>query len=195
MDDPEGHFQQGQEKPPEEEMREEEAENKEMERLNERANEAAARDAEAQQRAADQAVLDSHKDGWDDKDGVCHVGPMKPEDLGREQNPFQEGLDKLNPLNGNKGGENADTELGRQKHQEFSEKAEAKGWQTEPRLTDPLTGKTVKPDAVTKTGKPVELKPNTKSGRAAGKSQLRKYERATGKQGRVVYYDKNKKQP
>ncbi len=94
---------------------------------------------------------------------------------------------------GGKGGENSDAELGREKHQEFFDKAKAKGWQVEPRLTDPETGKTVKPDTLTNAGKPVELKPKTNSGRAAGKRQLRKYERATGKKGRVVYYDKNKK--
>jgi len=92
---------------------------------------------------------------------------------------------------GGRGGENSDTELGREKHEEFFKKARAKGWQVEPRLKDPTTGKTVKPDAVTKKGKPVELKPPTASGRAAGRTQLRKYERATGKKGRVVHYKKD----
>jgi hypothetical protein len=89
-----------------------------------------------------------------------------------------------------RGGQHADTELGHDKHREFSEKAKAKGWQVEPRLIDPKTGKTVKPDAVTKTGKPVELKPNTASGQRKGRQQLKGQERATGKKGRVVYYDK-----
>jgi hypothetical protein len=91
-----------------------------------------------------------------------------------------------------RGGQNDDTKAGQDAHRDFSEKAKAKGWQVEPRLTDPKTGQTVKPDAVTGTGKPVELKPNTASGRAKGRSQLKKYERATGKKGRVVYYDKPK---
>ncbi len=93
---------------------------------------------------------------------------------------------------GKKGGENSDAVLGREKHAEFSEKAKAKGWETEPRLTDPKTGKQVKPDAVTKSGHPVEYKPRTPSGKAAGRRQLKKYERATGKKGRVIYYDKKK---
>jgi hypothetical protein len=68
----------------------------------------------------------------------------------------------------------------------------ASAWPAVMAQPDPKTGKTIKPDAVTKTGKPVELKPRTKSGRAAGKSQLPKYERTTGKKGRIVYYDKGK---
>lgn len=81
---------------------------------------------------------------------------------------------------------------GRKAHADFSQKAAAKGWQVEPRLTDPKTGKTVIPDAVTPSGHPVELKPNTPSGRAQGKRQLPKYERATGENGRVIYYDPSK---
>jgi hypothetical protein len=104
-----------------------------------------------------------------------------------EPSPASGGIRK-----GNKGGENADAKVGREKHQEFFQKAKAKGWQVEPRLTDPKTGKIVKPDTVTKNGKPVELKPKTASGQAAGKRQLPKYQRATGKKGRVVYYDKSK---
>jgi len=78
---------------------------------------------------------------------------------------------------------------GREAHREFADKVKAKpGWQSEPRLVDPATGKTVIPDAVTPKGHPVELKPNTPSGRAQGRRQLPKYERATGKKGRVVYY-------
>jgi RHS repeat-associated protein len=93
-----------------------------------------------------------------------------------------------------RGGETADTIAGRQAHAEFAAKVKQKpGWQSEPSLTDPATGKTVKPDAVSRAGRPVELKPNTPSGRAAGRRQLPKYERATGKQGRVVYH--NKKDP
>lgn len=78
---------------------------------------------------------------------------------------------------------------GREAHKEFAEKVKDKGWQSEPRLVDPKTGKTVIPDAVTKSGRPVELKPNTKSGRRQGRRQIKKYERATGKKGRVVYYN------
>ena len=77
-------------------------------------------------------------------------------------------------------------------HKDFSKKADAKGWTVTPTLKDPKTGKTVKPDAVTKSGKPVELKPNTPSGKAKGANQLPKYERATGQKGRVVTYDPNK---
>ena len=90
-------------------------------------------------------------------------------------------------------GENAAAARGRQAHKEFAEKVKNKpGWQSEPRLTDPKTGKTVKPDAVTPSGKPVELKPDTPSGRAQGARQLPKYERATGEKGKVVYYDPEK---
>jgi RHS repeat-associated protein len=78
---------------------------------------------------------------------------------------------------------------GKDAHADFSEKAAAKGWTVNPRLTDPLTGKTVIPDAVTPSGHPVELKPSTPTGVAKGESQLPKYERATGNNGRVVYYD------
>lgn len=89
-----------------------------------------------------------------------------------------------------KAGENATTKAGRAAHQEFAEKVKQKpGWKSEPSLTDPKTGKTVKPDALTPSGKPVELKPNTPSGRAKGKQQMEKYERAAGKSGRVVYYE------
>jgi hypothetical protein len=78
---------------------------------------------------------------------------------------------------------------GKQAHNDFADKVKQKpGWQSEPSLTDPATGKTVKPDAVTPSGRPVELKPNTSSGRSKGASQIKKYERATGKKGRVVYY-------
>jgi hypothetical protein len=74
-------------------------------------------------------------------------------------------------------------------HEDFSNKAKAKGWDVTPTLKDPQTGKNVRPDAVTRSGKPVELKPNTPSGKAKGAKQLPKYERATGQKGRVVTYD------
>ncbi|MGK9126705.1 DUF6443 domain-containing protein [Olivibacter sp. SA151] len=77
---------------------------------------------------------------------------------------------------------------GKAAHSEFTEKAKAKGWDTNVRMTDPKTGKTVIADAVTKSGHPVELKPNTPSGQAKGAKQLPKYERATGENGRVIYY-------
>lgn len=83
-------------------------------------------------------------------------------------------------------------ELGKKAHADFKAKVEAKGWKSEPTLTDPATGKKVKPDAVTLSGKPVELKPNTPSGVAKGKSQLKAQERATGEKGRVVTYDPEK---
>jgi len=82
---------------------------------------------------------------------------------------------------------------GKKAHSEFSEKAAAKGWDVEPRLTDPKTGKTVIPDAVTPSGHPIELKPNTPSGRAKGSQQIKKYERATNSNGRVIYYDPEKR--
>jgi len=92
-----------------------------------------------------------------------------------------------------KGGENAAAARGREAHKEFAEKVKNKpGWQSEPSLTDPKTGKTVKPDAVTPSGKPVELKPKTDSGKAQGARQLPKYERATGKNGKVIYYEPKK---
>ena len=78
---------------------------------------------------------------------------------------------------------------GKQAHTDFSEKAAAKGWDVNPRLTDPKTGKTVIPDAVTPSGHPVELKPNTPSGVKKGEQQLPKYERAKDNNGRVVYYN------
>ena len=74
-------------------------------------------------------------------------------------------------------------------HADFFKRAEEKGWDVEPRLTDPQTGETVIPDAVTTSGHPLELKPNTPSGKAKGKSQLPKYERATNSNGRVIYYN------
>jgi hypothetical protein len=55
-----------------------------------------------------------------------------------------------------------------------------------PRLTDPQTGKTGIPDAVTSSGRPVELKPNTASDVKKGEQQSPKYKRATDNKGRVV---------
>ena len=78
---------------------------------------------------------------------------------------------------------------GKKAHSNFTKKANAKGWTTGKGYTDPATGKTVIPDAVTNSGHPLELKPNTSTGRAKGKKQIKKYERATGKNGRVIYYD------
>ena len=89
-----------------------------------------------------------------------------------------------------RGGETAAAAKGRLEHEKFRQRVGNKpGWQPNPRLVDPVTGKTVIPDAITPSGRPVELKPNTRSGRAAGKAQLKKYERATGKKGRLLYYD------
>jgi hypothetical protein len=104
-------------------------------------------------------------------------------------------LPEIVPLGGGpsgavRGGESAAAAAGRLVHEAFKVQVRAKpGWLAAPRLVDPLTGKTVIPDAVTPSGRPVELKPNTPSGRAAGASQLPKYERATGRPGRVIYYD------
>jgi RHS repeat-associated protein len=81
---------------------------------------------------------------------------------------------------------------GKKAHSEFSAKAASKGWEINPRLKDPKTGKTVIPDAVTPGGHPLELKPNTPTGKAKGVSQLPKYERATGNNGRIIYYDPKK---
>ncbi|WP_437565852.1 RHS repeat-associated core domain-containing protein [Sorangium sp. So ce542] len=89
-----------------------------------------------------------------------------------------------------RGGDSATAARGRSVHREFADKVKAKpGWQAEPRLVDPATGKIVVPDAVTPKGHPIELKPNTPSGRAAGRRQMTRYERATGKKGRIIYYD------
>jgi hypothetical protein len=83
---------------------------------------------------------------------------------------------------------------GREQHKDFAEKVKAKpGWKSEPPVTDPKTGRKVKPDAVSRGGRPVELKPNTTSGRAKGRRQLPGQERATGKRGRVVYYEPKRK--
>ena len=87
-------------------------------------------------------------------------------------------------------GETRAASSGRAEHEAFKEKVKSKpGWQSEPTLVDPRTGKTVKPDALSPSGKPVELKPDTPTGRKAGRYQLKKYERAAGKKGRVVYYE------
>jgi RHS repeat-associated protein len=87
-------------------------------------------------------------------------------------------------------GENAAAKAGREAHAEFAETVKKKpGWQSQPSVKDPVTGKVVKPDARSPSGKPVELKPKTESGKAKGKTQLKQQERATGKKGRVVYYD------
>ena len=85
---------------------------------------------------------------------------------------------------------------GNSAHKDFKAKVQNKsGWQAEPRIKDPQTGKTLKPDAMTPGGKPVELKPNTKSGRAKGARQIKKYENATGQSGKVIYYDPAKIKP
>jgi RHS repeat-associated protein len=79
---------------------------------------------------------------------------------------------------------------GRKQHKNFADKVKNKsGWKSEPSLKDPETGKTVKPDAVTRGGRPLELKPKTPSGRKKGERQIKPQERATGKKGRVVYYE------
>jgi RHS repeat-associated protein len=91
-----------------------------------------------------------------------------------------------------RGGETAATKAGREAHQKFAERVRGKaadGWQSEPKVTGPH-GETLRPDAISPSGRPVELKPNTPSGHRRGEAQLRKYEAATGKQGRVVYYNK-----
>src|SRR5262249_5954560 len=86
-------------------------------------------------------------------------------------------------------GENAAAAAGRAAHKDFAAKVKAKpGWTSQPRLTDPKTGKGVEPDATTRSGRPVELKPRTPSGQAKGKTALKKQQRATGKKGRVIYY-------
>ncbi len=89
-----------------------------------------------------------------------------------------------------RGGETAATRTGRQKHQEFRDRVEAKpGWDPDPRgRIDPATGRTVIPDALTPSGHPVELKPDSASGRYKGQKQREAQERATGKRGRVIYY-------
>lgn len=90
-------------------------------------------------------------------------------------------------------GENAAAAAGRAAHADLAAKVQAKpGWQSQPKLTDPQTGKTVKPDVVTPSGRPLEYKPRTPSGRAQGQRQLPAQERATGKKGRVIYYDPKK---
>ena len=79
---------------------------------------------------------------------------------------------------------------GRARHAELAAKVKEKpGWKSEPKLTDPKTAKSVKPDVVKKGGRPLEYKPKTPTGRAQGARQLPKCERATGKKGRVIYYE------
>ncbi|WP_437878159.1 hypothetical protein [Sorangium sp. So ce513] len=83
-----------------------------------------------------------------------------------------------------RGGHSATAARGRSVHREFAEKVKAKpGWQAEPRLVDPATGKMVVPDAITSKSHPIELKSSAPNGRAAGKRQMTRYERATGKKG------------
>lgn len=86
-------------------------------------------------------------------------------------------------------------ERGNIAHAIRAERFREKGWLVDRRDTavvDPVTGRTVYPDAIT-TGTdrphPVENKPNTPSGRAAGAKQRVIQERAVGHVGRVVYYD------
>ena len=87
-------------------------------------------------------------------------------------------------------GNNLDAVNGKQVHKEFRDKVLQKdGWVSEPRIYDPITGRYVKPDAVTRSGRPIELKPNTPSGHAQGARQLKKYERVVGKKGRIIYYN------
>ncbi|MDI1433937.1 hypothetical protein [Polyangium sorediatum] len=90
-----------------------------------------------------------------------------------------------------RGGENPAAARGREVHEEFKKKVEAKqaeGWKSEPHIK--VEGGThVKPDAVTPKGHPIELKPNTPTGREAGKRQMQKYEEVLKKKGRVIYYD------
>ncbi|MDI3281710.1 hypothetical protein [Polyangium sp. 15x6] len=79
-------------------------------------------------------------------------------------------------------------------HEEFKKKVEAKekegkGWDPRPSLEDPVTGRELRPDALTPKGHPIELKPNTPTGREAGKRQMKKYEAAARKKGRVIYYE------
>ncbi|MGB7068405.1 MAG: RHS repeat-associated core domain-containing protein [Pyrinomonadaceae bacterium] len=79
---------------------------------------------------------------------------------------------------------------GRQEHKKFADKVKLKrGWKSEKNVKDPVTGKTVRPDARSRRGKPVELKPNTPTGRKKGAKDLKKQESDTGKKGRVVYYE------
>ncbi|MDC3979960.1 hypothetical protein [Polyangium jinanense] len=92
-----------------------------------------------------------------------------------------------------RGGETPAAARGRQVHEEFKKKVEAKqkegkDWRPNPRikLED---GTELRPDALTPKGNPIELKPNTPTGKAAGKRQIKKYEDATGQRGRVIYYD------
>jgi RHS repeat-associated protein len=93
-------------------------------------------------------------------------------------------------------GETSAAAEGRAAHRQFAERVkERPGWQSEPRIVDPATGRIVKPDATTRRGNPVELKPDTKTGRQAGKRQIKMYERVTGKKGRVIYYTPKRSRP
>ncbi len=75
-------------------------------------------------------------------------------------------------------------------HQEFYEWVKSQpGWKANPTLRDPLTGRIVRPDALTPDGRPVELKPNTPSGMRRGQIQTLAQERAAGKKGVVIFYD------
>ncbi len=89
-------------------------------------------------------------------------------------------------------GNNPYAQRGREAHKQFKQKVEQKkdkGWQAEPTIEDPETGKKMRPDALTPKGHPIELKPNTPCGKRKGRQQIKKYEKATGKKGRVIYYE------
>lgn len=133
-------------------------------------------------------------------DGSC---PSCERSLKAGQQRMEQNEQKAQDNSGNqtgRGSQNPNTaeaaKEGREQHKDFAEKVKAKpGWKSEPKVTDPKTGRSVKPDAVTPRGRPVELKPNTPSGRAQGRRQLPGQERATGKRGRVVYYEPKRKKP
>jgi len=62
------------------------------------------------------------------------------------------------------------------------------GWEWEPRIYDPETGRYIKPDIRTASGNTIEYKPGTPTGRAQGVRQMGLYQRVTKRRGRVIYY-------
>jgi hypothetical protein len=80
--------------------------------------------------------------------------------------------------------------MGQQAHKAFAERVQAKpGWRSEVGVSDRLTRKTYRVDAVAPNNRPVELKPNTPSGRRAGSARVKEVQPLFPRKGRVVYHN------
>lgn len=93
-----------------------------------------------------------------------------------------------------RGGETPSTQAGRQAHDAFTAKVEAKpGWEA----NRVAKGTRLRPDAAGPARNPaddtkrmqLELKPDTVTGRRRGAEAVEKYQSGTGNKTRVVYYD------